>query len=110
MTLPSILIVMPLPPGPWAALDPFLFSVHHDDRYPPGNAAMEPNSTLGGAISARILAEMTVGACTMEIASQVSHSILIVASRPLPSRGMVSSTIPTFLARRRVLEGEICNG
>lgn len=39
---------MPLPPGPWPTLDPFLFCVHHDDRYPSGNAAMEPNSTLAG--------------------------------------------------------------
>jgi redox-sensitive bicupin YhaK (pirin superfamily) len=33
---------------PWQALDPFLFCVHHDDAYPPGNEAMGPAASLAG--------------------------------------------------------------
>lgn len=31
---------------PWATRDPFLFCVHHDDRYPAGNEAMGPDASL----------------------------------------------------------------
>ena len=44
---PSILSVAPLA-FPWQTLDPFLFCVHHNDAYPPGNAAMGPNVPLTG--------------------------------------------------------------
>ena len=27
---------------PWATIDPFLFCVHHDDRYPAGNGRFGP--------------------------------------------------------------------
>ncbi|MEE2787135.1 MAG: pirin family protein [Myxococcota bacterium] len=38
-----------LPPaGPWPVLDPFLFCVHHDDRYPAGNGKMAPAADLSG--------------------------------------------------------------
>jgi redox-sensitive bicupin YhaK (pirin superfamily) len=33
---------------PWMTLDPFLFCVHHDDRYPRGNEQMGPATSLGG--------------------------------------------------------------
>jgi len=33
---------------PWETSDPFLFCVHHDDAYPPGNDAMGPAATLAG--------------------------------------------------------------
>ncbi|MBL8386590.1 MAG: pirin family protein [Burkholderiales bacterium] len=33
---------------PWPTVDPFLFCVHHDDRYPPGNAQMGPAASLAG--------------------------------------------------------------
>lgn len=33
---------------PWRTVDPFLFCVHHDDRYPPGNEAMGPEASLEG--------------------------------------------------------------
>lgn len=33
---------------PWKTLDPFLFCVHHDDRYPAANADLGPASSLGG--------------------------------------------------------------
>ncbi|HXC63249.1 MAG TPA: pirin family protein, partial [bacterium] len=33
---------------PWACLDPFLFCVHHNDRFPAGNAAMGPDASLQG--------------------------------------------------------------
>jgi redox-sensitive bicupin YhaK (pirin superfamily) len=33
---------------PWETLDPFLFCVHHDDRYPAANAEMGPASSLAG--------------------------------------------------------------
>ena len=33
---------------PWPAFDPFLFCVHHHDRYPAGNEAMGPAASLAG--------------------------------------------------------------
>jgi redox-sensitive bicupin YhaK (pirin superfamily) len=33
---------------PWACLDPFLFCVHHNDRFPAGNAEMGPDASLQG--------------------------------------------------------------
>ena len=33
---------------PWQTLDPFLFCVHHDDRYPRGNPQMGPLASLAG--------------------------------------------------------------
>jgi redox-sensitive bicupin YhaK (pirin superfamily) len=33
---------------PWKTLDPFLFSVHHDDRYPSGNDRLGPAASLSG--------------------------------------------------------------
>ncbi len=32
----------------WNTIDPFLFCVHHDDRYPRGNAALGPDAPLDG--------------------------------------------------------------
>lgn len=32
--------------GPWSTDDPFLFAVHHDDRYPPGDAELGPDRAL----------------------------------------------------------------
>jgi len=38
-----------LPLGmPWVTADPFLFCVHHDDRYPAGNARLGPAASLAG--------------------------------------------------------------
>jgi redox-sensitive bicupin YhaK (pirin superfamily) len=33
---------------PWPTADPFLFCVHHDDRYPAGNELMGPAASLSG--------------------------------------------------------------
>jgi quercetin 2,3-dioxygenase len=33
---------------PWATMDPFLFCVHHDDNYPPGNDELGPAASLAG--------------------------------------------------------------
>jgi len=33
---------------PWQTPDPFLFCVHHDDRYPAGNEVMGPDASLAG--------------------------------------------------------------
>jgi redox-sensitive bicupin YhaK (pirin superfamily) len=33
---------------PWETLDPFLFCVHHDDRYPAGNEQLGPAASLAG--------------------------------------------------------------
>jgi redox-sensitive bicupin YhaK (pirin superfamily) len=33
---------------PWATLDPFLFCVHHQDAFPPGNEQMGPAGALSG--------------------------------------------------------------
>jgi redox-sensitive bicupin YhaK (pirin superfamily) len=43
----AILSVTPLG-FPWQPRDPFLFCVHHDDRYPLGNDRMGPAATLEG--------------------------------------------------------------
>ena len=32
----------------WSTIDPFLFCVHHDDRYPRGNARLGPDASLDG--------------------------------------------------------------
>lgn len=42
-----ILQVQPLR-FPWQTIDPFLFCVHHNDAYPPGNASMGPQASLAG--------------------------------------------------------------
>lgn len=33
---------------PWETQDPFLFCVHHDDKYPKGNTELGPAASLGG--------------------------------------------------------------
>jgi quercetin 2,3-dioxygenase len=43
----SILSTVPLG-FQWPTLDPFLFCVHHDDRYPAGNERMGPAASLAG--------------------------------------------------------------
>lgn len=40
--------MFPLGAPPWRTFDPFLFCVHHDDAYPPGNTALGPNASLAG--------------------------------------------------------------
>jgi quercetin 2,3-dioxygenase len=44
----AILRVAPLGSPPWPTRDPFLFCVHHDDRYPAGNAKLGPATSLDG--------------------------------------------------------------
>jgi hypothetical protein len=34
--------------GPWPTADPFLFCVHHLDRYPEGNEQLGPRVSLQG--------------------------------------------------------------
>jgi quercetin 2,3-dioxygenase len=41
----SVIAVQPLG-MPWETLDPFLFCVHHDDAYPPGNGRHGPDAAL----------------------------------------------------------------
>nr|WP_316640243.1 pirin family protein [uncultured Roseateles sp.] len=43
--LSAIVDVQPLG-MPWETLDPFLFCVHHDDAYPPGNGRFGPDASL----------------------------------------------------------------
>ncbi len=43
----TILRILPLG-FPWPTLDPFLFCVHHNDAYPPGNAQLGPAVSLAG--------------------------------------------------------------
>ena len=43
----AIISVSPLA-FPWQTVDPFLFCVHHDDRYPAGNERMGPLASLDG--------------------------------------------------------------
>jgi redox-sensitive bicupin YhaK (pirin superfamily) len=44
---PIVLRAFPLG-FPWQTSDPFLFCVHHDDRYPAGNERMGPAASLAG--------------------------------------------------------------
>jgi redox-sensitive bicupin YhaK (pirin superfamily) len=43
-----VLQTVPLPQGPWPTLDPFLFCVHHFDRYPAGDGSFGPKGGLAG--------------------------------------------------------------
>jgi redox-sensitive bicupin YhaK (pirin superfamily) len=47
MSHESVLNVRPLG-FPWETADPFLFCVHHDDKYPAGNADLGPAASLAG--------------------------------------------------------------
>ena len=44
----ALLEVFALGAPPWPTFDPFLFCVHHDDAYPPGNPALGPAASLAG--------------------------------------------------------------
>lgn len=46
MTAPSPLLSIKPLGMPWDTLDPFLFCVHHDDAYPPGNGRHGPDPAL----------------------------------------------------------------
>lgn len=43
-----VLQVTKLGAPPWPTTDPFLFCVHHDDRYPAGNESLGPAASLSG--------------------------------------------------------------
>jgi redox-sensitive bicupin YhaK (pirin superfamily) len=45
-----VLQTVPLPPSPtpWPTIDPFLFCVHHHDRYPTANDRFGPEASLDG--------------------------------------------------------------
>ena len=47
MTDDAVLRIKPLA-FPWETADPFLFCVHHDDRYPAGNERLGPAASLAG--------------------------------------------------------------
>ena len=47
MSEPTILQTLPLG-ARWGTADPFLFCVHHDDAYPPGNEKLGPAASLAG--------------------------------------------------------------
>ena len=47
MNAGAVLQVSPLG-FPWETIDPFLFCVYHDDKYPKGNAAFGPDAPLTG--------------------------------------------------------------
>jgi quercetin 2,3-dioxygenase len=44
----AVIGVQPLSGQQWPTPDPFLFCVHHDDRYPAGNEVMGPAASLAG--------------------------------------------------------------
>jgi hypothetical protein len=44
----AVLAVTPLGSPPWKTQDPFLFCVHHDDKYPAGNEQLGPAASLAG--------------------------------------------------------------
>ncbi len=41
-------VQLPPSPSPWPTVDPFLFCVHHNDRYPAGDRRMAPAASLAG--------------------------------------------------------------
>ena len=48
-TIDPVIRMVKLPSsGPWPTMDPFLFCVHHHDRYPAGNEKCGPNAPLTG--------------------------------------------------------------
>ena len=47
MSRSAILRLLPLG-FPWETADPFLFCVHHNDKYPAGNERLGPNASLAG--------------------------------------------------------------
>jgi redox-sensitive bicupin YhaK (pirin superfamily) len=48
MTDEAVLNVKPLSGPPWETFDPFLFCVHHNDKYPAGNERLGPAASLAG--------------------------------------------------------------
>ena len=48
MSEPNIILGIHPLGMPWITPDPFLFCVHHDDAYPPGNAQLGPAASLAG--------------------------------------------------------------
>jgi quercetin 2,3-dioxygenase len=48
MSKESIVSVEPIGETPWKTFDPFLFCVHHDDKYPEGTVDMAPAATMHG--------------------------------------------------------------
>ena len=46
ISMTTILNLTPLGAPPWPTIDPFLFCVHHNDAYPPGNAQMAAEPAL----------------------------------------------------------------
>lgn len=48
MSSSPLLAVQPLGAPPWPTLDPFLFCVHHNDKYPKANEQMGPAAPLSG--------------------------------------------------------------
>lgn len=46
--MPSVILALAPLGMPWPTLDPFLFCVHHDDRYPRGNGRFGPAAPLAG--------------------------------------------------------------
>jgi hypothetical protein len=48
MSNDPVLAIAPLG-FPWQTADPFLFCVHHDDAYPPGNAEMGPAASTSSS-------------------------------------------------------------
>ncbi|MCC6438267.1 MAG: pirin family protein [Acidimicrobiales bacterium] len=45
---PDVVVQVVALSTPWPTLDPFLFCVHHDDAYPPGNGRHGPEASLAG--------------------------------------------------------------
>lgn len=44
----TVPVQLPPSPSPWPTVDPFLFCVHHNDRYPAGDGRMAPAAPLNG--------------------------------------------------------------
>jgi redox-sensitive bicupin YhaK (pirin superfamily) len=48
MSSNPVLQITRLGSPPWPTVDPYLFCVYHDDRYPPGNERLGPAASLSG--------------------------------------------------------------
>ena len=94
----------------WKTLDPFLFCVHHEDRYPKANAQFGPAVSLAGR---------DIGMdFTLKDGFRMYHGDVVPGFPEHPHRGFEtvtivrrgSSIIPTRSARRPATEMATCSG
>ena len=78
---------------PWVTLDPFLFCVHHLDRYPQGDGKLGISTSLSGKMWAVTSQEKMDGLCTMGRQFLDFHLIHIRVLKPLQSVGGIHRSL-----------------